>query len=289
MVDFIQKFFWRIKFSFVYGWRTNPAILIYTIIPYVRNKSLWRENFLVERGYIIWDREESKFRVGLYNFCYQGQLPIADIISILLGQDPWIRRNFVKNNAFAIEGPYEEAGVWLKKEDVVIDVGANIGIFSVYAASKASFVYSCEPIMRTRELLEKNVMKNRLPNVKIVPVALGAEDGQVFFSVNKEVLGDSIRGSLESADYKERVEQKTLDEVVEEQKISKVDFIKADIEGAEREMLKGAEKTIRKYKPKLAICTYHLPDDPEVIEGIIKKYVPEYKIYKTRKKIFAWI
>ena len=49
------------------------------------------------------------------------------------------------------------------------------------------------------------------------------------------------------------------------------------------------KKTIKKYKPKLAICIYHLPDDPEVIEKLILDYVPEYNIKKTKQKIFAWI
>ena len=52
-----------------------------------------------------------------------------------------------------------------------------------------------------------------------------------------------------------------------------------DIEGAEIEALKGAEKTIKKYRPKLAICIYHEPDHLYRIPLIIKEMVPEYRIY----------
>ncbi len=52
-----------------------------------------------------------------------------------------------------------------------------------------------------------------------------------------------------------------------------------DIEGAEFDALKGAEKTIKKYKPKLAICVYHNPLDIVNIPLYIKELVPEYKIF----------
>jgi hypothetical protein len=59
----------------------------------------------------------------------------------------------------------------------------------------------------------------------------------------------------------------------------KVTFIKADIEGAEMEMLKGAKETILKNKPKLAICIYHSDEDMLQIAEWIHNIVPEYKLY----------
>jgi hypothetical protein len=52
---------------------------------------------------------------------------------------------------------------------------------------------------------------------------------------------------------------------VEEQRLDRVDFIKFEIEGAERHALDGAADTIRRYAPKLALSAYHLPDDPFVL------------------------
>jgi hypothetical protein len=76
---------------------------------------------------------------------------------------------------------------------------------------------------------------------------------------------------------------------VEENNIECVDFIKADIEGFEREMLKGATNVLKKFAPKLAICTYHLHDDPEVLEKIIKEANPDYTVVHLKRKLYACV
>ncbi len=59
----------------------------------------------------------------------------------------------------------------------------------------------------------------------------------------------------------------------------KATFIKMDIEGAELEALKGAERTIKKWRPKLAISLYHKPEDIYEIPLYLMKIMPEYKFY----------
>jgi len=59
----------------------------------------------------------------------------------------------------------------------------------------------------------------------------------------------------------------TLDSFVKEYDVERVDFIKIDTEDSEREILKGAKETIRKFKPRMAIAAYHLlPDDKKIPE-----------------------
>lgn len=58
-----------------------------------------------------------------------------------------------------------------------------------------------------------------------------------------------------------------------------VTFIKMDVEGAEREALIGAERTIRKYAPKLAISVYHRPEDIWELPEIILRYNPDYQLF----------
>jgi hypothetical protein len=80
----------------------------------------------------------------------------------------------------------------------------------------------------------------------------------------------------------------TIDSFIESRGIQKVDFIKADIEGAEETMLLGARETIKKFRPKLSLCTYHRPGSPQVLEAIIRDINPEYNIIHRWNKIYAY-
>ena len=71
--------------------------------------------------------------------------------------------------------------------------------------------------------------------------------------------------------------------------IPRVDFIKADIEGSERHMLMGARRVLKEFAPKLSLCTYHLPDDPQVMREIILDANPRYRIEERWKKMYAWV
>ena len=67
-----------------------------------------------------------------------------------------------------------------------------------------------------------------------------------------------------------------LDNIVADQNLDRVDFVKMDIEGSERLALKGAVQTIERFKPRMAICTYHLPDDPLVIPRLVMNTRSDY-------------
>jgi hypothetical protein len=91
----------------------------------------------------------------------------------------------------------------------------------------------------------------------------------------------------DKGNIREKITITSLDKFVTENKLERVDFIKADIEGAERDMLKGATNVLKTFAPKLAICTYHLPDDSQVLEQIIKEANPAYTVVHLRHKLFA--
>jgi hypothetical protein len=101
-------------------------------------------------------------------------------------------------------------------------------------------------------------------------------------------LGGGMSSIVMDIEYEyEKISITTLDKFVEENKLERVDFIKADIEGAERDMLKGATNVLKTFAPKLAICTYHLPDDPEVLERIIRETNSAYTVVHLRHKLYA--
>ena len=185
------------------------------------------------------------------------------------------------------EGPYsyKDQGfdVTIHAGDVVIDAGAWIGDFSAYAEIKGATVYAFEPIKVLFNLLERT----KEFHSKILPVRMGLGNikGTYFITRNTKNTGCNKIESYNNES--EEIEVTTIDDFVKDNHISKVDFIKADIEGFERNMLAGAKETLNKFAPKLAICTYHFQDDPQVLSKIILESNPNYKIIQKKKKLYA--
>ena len=70
----------------------------------------------------------------------------------------------------------------------------------------------------------------------------------------------------------------TLDTLVANLKLSKVDFIKMDIEGSERKALAGSQQVLQKWKPRLAISSYHLKGDAAAITSLVWTARADYLI-----------
>lgn len=197
-------------------------------------------------------------------------------------------------NEMLDEGLYglvnDAVNVTVKPGDIVIDAGAWIGDFSAYASVKGATCYAFEPTESTFAVLQKTAELNG----NIIPVKKGLSDENTkrkfFPNVTGNSGGNGFRsstGNPDSAETTYQVETVRLDDFVRENNLPRVDFIKSDIEGFERHMLEGAQETLARFAPKLALCTYHLPDDPEVMAGLIKKANPKYNIVQKRKKLYA--
>ncbi len=185
------------------------------------------------------------------------------------------------------EGSYEQYGVTIDIDDVVLDFGANLGMFTAVAANKGAKVYAFEPVKSTIKALEKTIAVNNIAeNTIIVDKGVSNKTESVFINISEFRSVNSIVMNEDSTE-KEEIQVITLDEFIEETQLKKLDFIKADIEGAERLMLEGAKNTLKKFKPKLAICTYHFPDDKEVLTDLILSANPSYEISYSKMKLFA--
>jgi FkbM family methyltransferase len=185
------------------------------------------------------------------------------------------------------EGPYFCDNVRIKKKDVVIDAGANAGLFTVLAHSYDAVCYSFEPDKNLHSLIEENAALNGY-NAAIVPCAISDQTCERTFYINDTNSGANSLYLRDINVHEERVNCITIDDFVIKGKLTKLDFIKADIEGAERDLLKGAVQTLKEYAPKLSLCTYHLPDDKEVLTDLIMKANPNYKIIYGWLKLFAY-
>ncbi|MDO5846542.1 MAG: FkbM family methyltransferase [Methanocorpusculum sp.] len=187
------------------------------------------------------------------------------------------------------EGPYEWAGVAIEPEDVVFDCGANLGIFSLLAAYRGATVFAFEPIAAAREMLSQTLSLNPdlAQRIEIVPAALSDAEGTAEFTVlDGTLVGSSM--VLPQTGRRERAEMTTVDAFCAKRGVEP-DFIKADIEGAERKMLAGAKATLSRCAPKLAVCTYHLPDDKKVLRELVLRGNSEYVISEKWKKMYACV
>lgn len=187
------------------------------------------------------------------------------------------------------EGSYERENIALEAGDVVFDCGANIGLFTGVAAQKDCKVYAFEPMPEAIAYL-KELKEKWNGKMEICPYALADKKGKAEFLVqNDDLIGASLLEGHNSIDKRYEVEVMTIDEFVKEHHIERVDYIKADIEGSERDMLRGAKETIKKFLPKISICTYHLADDKEVLESIIREISDRYVIEHKWKKLYAYV
>jgi FkbM family methyltransferase len=177
--------------------------------------------------------------------------------------------------------------VTVKSGDIVIDAWAWIGDFSAYAASKGATVYAFEPASTTFALLCDTAALN---DDKIHPIrkALSNRIDEVQFLVHQNSACNRIAEMHENRlPCLETVQTTSLDIFVKEKNILKIDFIKVDIQGGERNMLKGSENILRQCAPRLVIATDHRPDDPTALKKIILDANPQYKIVQLRTVLFA--
>lgn len=295
----------------LFGWRSGERNFFVSILYFLRGimRKIGIGYNLCNKYYLYKEDEEFKKRwlelTGAecyWNFLgaklpFEREFPVRDIFQdtfyFYCFFSDFYRNDLIsKLDSYMSEGPYGYMGngfsVCVKENDTVIDAGAWIGDFSAYAAIKRAKVYAFESSSNAYAVLLKTAYLNGVDKIKPINKGLGSDVGEVFLSLDLDnSAANSI--SLQRSSNVEKIEITTIDTFVLDNNLTKVDFIKADIEGAEREMLEGAKLTLKKYAPKLAICTYHRPDDPEVLEKIILDANPKYKIVHIEKKLFAQV
>ncbi|HEV3196817.1 MAG TPA: FkbM family methyltransferase [Bryobacteraceae bacterium] len=167
--------------------------------------------------------------------------------------------------------------------DIVLDAGANVGVFTRKAlAFGAAKVIAIEPAPENLECLRRSFAAEIADGrVVLYPKGVWDKDDVLKLSVDP---GDSAKDTfvrpIEHAQFIE-VGLTTIDKLVEELHLPKVDFIKMDIEGAEQKAVVGAKNTIAKYRPRMALCIYHIKGDETKVPQLVHDIVSDYKVRKT--------
>lgn len=177
-----------------------------------------------------------------------------------------------------------------KKDMVVMDVGANIGIVTQFMRDFAKKVYSIEPSPEHYEALKKNKEFNKWDNVETFELALADEDGEMDFATNSynRTMNTLIIGELNDAGryeikgetgfdmgtavpYEKGLKVKTMrfDTFMEENGIDEVDFVKFDVEGAENMILMSEGFKNVAEKVKAIEVEFHFPNWKDLVEYMI--------------------
>jgi FkbM family methyltransferase len=124
----------------------------------------------------------------------------------------------------------------------VVDIGAHIGIFSIFAATKAKNgrVYSYEPLLENFKFLERNILINSLKNISIFNLGVAGRKMERKFFINP--VGGSLIGNS-NLNFR-RIQCITLEDIFNDNKLEKINFLKIDCEGAEYEILFNTPKEI---------------------------------------------
>ena len=156
----------------------------------------------------------------------------------------------------------------LRSGSVFVDVGASEGYFSVLAAQKQAEVYAFEPQGRMRPILEKNFELNHLTGrIHLYRLALSAHVGNAYIHLRPMTNpGASSFFKRARIDFRtERVPTRPLDDVLEEAGLKNIQLVKIDCEGAEHDVIQGADRTLRSHAVRFLSVDYHTSIGSEAV------------------------
>jgi len=224
-----------------------------------------------ERGYDICDNFVSLFCPSatlLISYLFKSKIIIPSSMSSygpyfeILGEDKYCHRSITKGMN-------------------VIDIGANIGVYTVLVAEKVGNigkVIAVEPEPENYKQLLENIKLNNLQNVTPINIALTDHEGSEKLYLSASGSGGHSLIIPENKNSYTSVQVETLDKLLKELDIRKIDIMKIDTEGAEIPILKGAEKTLRDNPDmKIIIAAEHYPSQIKEVTQFLNE-----KGFKTK-------
>lgn len=176
----------------------------------------------------------------------------------------------MKNFEVRLDQQYFEPFINWKSVKTFVDGGCFDGKTAVEFSQKQpsyEHIFVFEPNSDSFNTAQKNL--SELPNITFFRKGLWEAETTLRFSPDQGSASNiSDNGSVE-------IETTSIDIAID----TKVDFIKLDIEGAELSALRGASNTIRRCRPKLAVCVYHKQSDFTEIPKYLLQLEPSYKVF----------
>jgi len=183
-----------------------------------------------------------------------------------------------------IENTYSYKELFESSNNIIIfDVGANIGLYSIKQAfhSKNSSIYAFEPSKISFNTFKKNIYENGLNNIKIFNICVGETSKLIKFydsqsSVNSHIANQNDDGY--------QIKMESLDNIIDFEKIIKIDIIKIDTEGYEVNILKGALNKALDITESIVLELHYEGEEDEIDSILLPKKFK--KLTKTNDMIF---
>lgn len=148
--------------------------------------------------------------------------------------------------------------LFLKKGDVFIDVGANIGYMSIIASKivgEEGIVLAFEPTSKYMDQLKMNIRENKIHNCKLFNVGLSDQVETAFIHIGESSA--TLHKFGNDNGIEEKIKLIKFDDIFGTLGILKIDFIKVDVDGHEFAFIKGAINNIKKFKPVMLLEVNH--------------------------------
>ena len=150
-----------------------------------------------------------------------------------------------------------------RKGDVVIDCGAHIGNCAILfsrCVGKRGLVVALEPFLESYQILKNRSQASNRRNIIAFNKGIWNETGKFFLRSHPNSLSCRIEKTFNPAVPRDNyvpIDCITIDDLIGELGLGRVDMIKMDIEGTEIEALQGAETTLARFRPHIAVASYH--------------------------------
>jgi FkbM family methyltransferase len=176
--------------------------------------------------------------------------------------------------------------------DVIINGGGCWGETDILFADRSApggRVFSFEFVEDNLKVMRQNMAANPelARRVELVRNALSDRSGEVC-EFAAQGPGTRVECSGVARTGGERVTTLSVDDLVAQRRLERVNFIKLDIEGSELQALRGAEQTLRQFRPKLALSAYHRPEDLYALSTYLDSLDVNYKFYMDHFTVHQW-
>lgn len=165
---------------------------------------------------------------------------------------------------------YGRSGFEIRDTDIVIDVGAHIGLFALFSSQFCinGKVYCFEPVKENFDLLRTNLELNSVRNVVAINAAISTDNGIVTIYLDEDESGHSMYGT---GIKQVQVKSFSLQDVFDSNKLEKCDFLKIDCEGEEYKIIDSLQTPYFDKINKMCI-EYHFADTkPHLLQEMIKR------------------